>query len=136
MGDLVALSLVSKRFHELAAQELYKQFQIIFPDDDDVSFDGSIDALAAGLETFVTSDFKYARFLRRVSLDTVTAGSKGERAYRRYTSDESCGKFMNTLMLLVMRQAKKLETFHWNIRVELSRPLYKIGRASCRERVF
>lgn len=122
---MIALSLVSKHFHELTAQRLYHSFQIIFPDDDDVSFDGSIDSLAAGLETFATSNYNYARFLREVSLDTVTSGSKGERAYRRYTSDESCGKFMNTLMLLAMRQATKLETFQWNIRVELSRPLYK-----------
>lgn len=119
------MSLVSKHFHELTSQRLYRSFQIIFPDDDDANFDGSIDSLAAGLETFATSDFHYARFLREMSLDTVTSGSKGERAYRRYTADESCGKFMNTLMLLAIRQASKLETFQWNIRVELSRPLYK-----------
>lgn len=122
---MISLSLVSKYFRELTAQRLYEKFQIIFPDDDDSSFDGSIDSLAAGLETFVTSDYNYARFLKNVSMDTVTSGAKGERAYRRYTSDESCGKFMNTLMMLTLRQAKKLDTFHWNIRVELSRPLYQ-----------
>ena len=122
---MISLSLVSKHFRELTAQRLYERFQIIFPDDDDSSFDGSIDSLAAGLETFATSDYNYARFLKNVSMDTVTSGAKGERAYRRYTSDESCGKFMNTLMMLTLRQAKKLDTFHWNIRVELSRPLYQ-----------
>lgn len=122
---MISLSLVSKHFREVTAQRLYEKFQIIFPDDDDSSFDGSIDSLAAGLETFTTSDYNYARFLKNVSMDTVTSGSKGERAYRRYTSDESCGKFMNTLMMLTLRQAKKLDTFHWNIRVELSRPLYQ-----------
>lgn len=122
---MISLSLVSKHFRELTAQRLYEKFQIIFPDDDDSSFDGSIDSLAAGLETFATSDYNYARFLKNVSMDTVTSGAKGERAYRRYTSDESCGKFMNTLMMLTLRQAKKLDTFHWNIRVELSRPLYQ-----------
>lgn len=122
---MISLLLVSKHFRELTAQRLYEKFQIIFPDDDDSSFDGSIDSLAAGLETFATSDYNYARFLKNVSMDTVTSGAKGERAYRRYTSDESCGKFMNTLMILTLRQAKKLDTFYWNIRVELSRPLYQ-----------
>lgn len=32
---------------------------------------------------------------------------------------------MNTLLLLTLRKAKSLDTFRWNIRVELSRPVYK-----------
>lgn len=32
---------------------------------------------------------------------------------------------MNTLLLLTLRKAKSLDTFKWNIRVELSRPVYK-----------
>lgn len=31
---------------------------------------------------------------------------------------------MNTLLLLTLRKAKSLDTFKWNIRVELSRPVY------------
>jgi len=111
LADLIAVALVSKRFHDLAAAQLYRNFHIVFPDDDDISFDSPIDGLAGGLDTFVTSEYDYARLLREVVLETLSGGTKGERAYRHYTSDLSCGKFMNTLFLLMLRRAKALESF-------------------------
>lgn len=82
----------------------------MFPDDDDGSYESDLDGLAAGLDTFATSEYDYARFLKEITLETLSAGVKGERAYRQYTSDLSCGKFMNTLFLLTLRKAKALET--------------------------
>jgi hypothetical protein len=67
--------------------------------------------LAGGLDTFTTSDYNYARYLKEIILETLTGGDKGERMYRHYLYDESCGKFMNTLFLLALRKAKALETF-------------------------
>lgn len=96
--------------------------------------------MAGGLETFVTSDYNYAKHLREIILESLSGGDKGERAYRQYTYDVSCGKFMNTLLLLTLRKAKALETFkyvlrqhswtcadfcRWDIRVELSREVFK-----------
>ncbi|KAK4226364.1 hypothetical protein QBC38DRAFT_419402 [Podospora fimiseda] len=124
-ADLICLSLVSKHFHELAAAQLYRNFHIIFPDEDDSTSDYPIDGLAAGLDTFVTSEYNYAQHLRGLSLDTISAGRKAETAYRAYLANLSCGKFMNTLLLLTLRKAENLETFRWNIRVELSRPVFK-----------
>lgn len=123
--DLICLSLVCKRFHELAAAQLYRNFHIVFPDEDDPSFDSPIDGLAGGLDTFVTSEYNYAKHLRDLSLDTLSAGDKAETAYKPYLFSVSCGKFMNTLLLLTLRKAKALDRFRWNIRVELSRPVYK-----------
>ncbi|KAH9905122.1 hypothetical protein F4778DRAFT_728819 [Xylariomycetidae sp. FL2044] len=123
--DLICLSLVSSSFRELAAAQLYRNFHIVFPDEDDPCFDSPIDGLAGGLDTFVTSDYNYAKHLRDISLDTLSAGSKAELAYKPYLANLSCGKFMNTLLLLTLRKAKALEFFKWNIRVELSRPVYK-----------
>ena len=109
--DLIALSLVSKRFREIAAEQLYRTFHIVFPDDESPSDDFPIDGLASGLDTFVTSDYDYAKHLREIVLEPVSGGVKGERAYRQYRYDLSCGKFMNTLLLLTLRKAKALETF-------------------------
>ncbi|KAM0484462.1 hypothetical protein ACHAPX_001887 [Trichoderma viride] len=95
-SDLICLALVSRHFHELASAQLYKNFHIIFPDDDDLSFDSSIDGLASGLNTFTTSNYDYAKHLRDLSMDTLSAGLKGEASYQS-----------------------------WNIRVELSRPVYR-----------
>ncbi|CZR69242.1 uncharacterized protein PAC_19142 [Phialocephala subalpina] len=123
--DLIALSLVCKQFRDLAAEKLYRTFHIVFPDDDDPLNDSPIDGLAGGLDTFVTSDYDYAQYLREITLETLSGGDKGERAYRHYLYDVSCGKFMNTLLLLTLRKARALETFKWDIRVELSRPVFK-----------
>ncbi|KAI5926641.1 hypothetical protein F4810DRAFT_479740 [Camillea tinctor] len=123
--DLICLSLVCNRFRELAAAQLYRNFHIVFPDEDDPCFDSPIDGLAGGLDTFVTSEYNYAKHLRDLSLDTLSAGDKAEVAYKPYLASVSCGKFMNTLLLLTLRRAKSLDTFRWNIRVELSRPVYK-----------
>ncbi|KAF9869549.1 F-box domain-containing protein [Colletotrichum karsti] len=124
-SDLICLALVSKHFRELAAAQLYRNFHIVFPDEDDPAFDSPIDSLAGGLETFVSSDYNYAQHLRDISLDTLSAGEKAEAAYKPYLYSASCGKFMNTLLLLTLKNAKSLETFRWNIRVELGRPVYQ-----------
>ncbi|KAH8889669.1 hypothetical protein GQ53DRAFT_187973 [Thozetella sp. PMI_491] len=124
-SDLICLSLVSRHFRELAAAQLYRNFHIVFPDEDDPAFDSPIDGLAGGLDTFVTSDYDYAKHLKDISLDTLSAGDKAETAYKPYLFNVSCGKFMNTLLLLTLRKARALESFKWNIRVELSRPVYK-----------
>lgn len=83
----------------------------MFPDDDDNSYESDLDGLAAGLDTFATSEYDYARYLKEIILETLSGGAKGERACRQYTNDLSCGKFMNTLFLLTLRRAKALETF-------------------------
>lgn len=109
--DLVALSLVSRSFRDLAAAQLYRNFHIVFPDEDDPSYESPIDGLASGLDTFVSSQYNYAKYLKEIMLDTLSGGEKGERAYRHYTYDVSCGKFMNTLFLLTLRKAHGLEVF-------------------------
>lgn len=110
-GDLICSSLVSKEFRELAAAQLYRNFHIVFPDEDDPSYESPIDGLAGGLDTFVTSDYDYAKHLRDLSLDTLSAGDKAETAYKAYLYSVSCGKFLNTLILLTLRKAKSLEAF-------------------------
>ncbi|ELR04410.1 hypothetical protein VC83_02162 [Pseudogymnoascus destructans] len=123
--DLISLSLVSKHFRDLAAAQIYRNFHIIFPDEDDGTYESDMDGLAAGLDTLVTSEYDYARYLKEIALESLSGGAKGEKAYKHYTNDVSCGKFMNTLFLLTLRKAKALETFKWDVRVELSRPVYK-----------
>ncbi|KAF5666035.1 hypothetical protein FHETE_6403 [Fusarium heterosporum] len=123
-SELICCALVSRHFRELASALLYRSFNILFPDDDDVRFESPIDGLAGGLDTFTTSDYDYAKHLRELSMDTVSTGAKAEHAYKPYLYSTSCGKFLNTLLYLTLKKAKTLETFRWNIRVELSRPVY------------
>ncbi|KAM3449059.1 hypothetical protein MY3296_007257 [Beauveria thailandica] len=124
-SDLVCVALVSRQFHHLASSILYRDFHIIFPDDDDRSFDSPVDGLAGGLDTFTTSEYDYARHLRNLSMDTLSSGLKGERSYQPYLYSSSCGKFLNTLLFLTLKKAHFLESFRWNVRIELSRPVYR-----------
>lgn len=113
-SDLISLSLVSKHFRDLAAEQMYRKFDIVFPDEDDSSNEPPpIDSLAVGLETFATSDYNYAQYLKEIIIDTLNSGDKAERAYRYYMFDQSSGKFMNTLLLLTLRKARALETFRF-----------------------
>ncbi|KAK7426941.1 hypothetical protein QQZ08_006533 [Neonectria magnoliae] len=124
-SDLICVALVSKHFHELASTHLYRSFNILFPDEDDLRFECPIDGLAGGLDAFTTSEYDYAKHLKELSMDTVSTGPKAEHAYKPYLYSASCGKFLNTLLYLTLKKAKSLETFRWNIRVELSRPVYQ-----------
>ncbi|KAK7415329.1 hypothetical protein QQX98_005973 [Neonectria punicea] len=124
-SDLICVALVSKHFHELASTHLYRSFNILFPDEDDLRFECPIDGLAGGLDAFTTSEYNYAKHLKELSMDTVSTGPKAEHAYKPYLYSASCGKFLNTLLYLTLKKAKSLETFRWNIRVELSRPVYQ-----------
>jgi hypothetical protein len=108
---LICLSLVSKHFRGLAAAQLYRNFFIVFPDEDDPTYDSPIDGLAGGLDTFVTSDYNYSQHLRAIYLDTLSGGETGEKAYKPYLYTSSCGKFMNTLFLLTLKKATCLESF-------------------------
>ncbi|APA09189.1 hypothetical protein sscle_04g039590 [Sclerotinia sclerotiorum 1980 UF-70] len=123
-ADLIALSLVSKHLRNLAAKELYRSFHIVFPDDNDTLNDSPIDSLASGLDSFVTSDYDYSQHLQEIILEPLNGSQKGELAYRSYLHDTSCGKFMNTLLLLTLRKAKALESFRWDIRVKLSGQIF------------
>lgn len=108
--DLTNLAVVSKHFHSIASAQLYRSFCIVFPDDDD-PFESPIDALASGLDTLVTSEHDYAKYLKEIAMDSYSGGEAGERVYKAYSYDLSCGKFMNTLLHLTLRKARALEKF-------------------------
>jgi len=109
--DLICVALVSRHFRELAAAELYRTFAITIPHPDDPGPECIIDPLAGGLDTLVTSSYNYAQYLRTFVLDTPHVGEKAEKAVAPYTATVTCGKFMNTLLLLALRNARALETF-------------------------
>jgi hypothetical protein len=111
--DLICSSLVCKKFRDLAAAELYRNFDFDFPDKEILTCDDSIDKLARGLDTFITSDYNYGQYLRRLALDTLSGGEKAEAAYKPYLYSTSSGKFLNTLLLLALRRTKCLEDFRF-----------------------
>ena len=108
---------VSRDFRELAAAELYRDVCHTFPDENELE---PVDYLAGLLETLGTSDYNYASHIRQISVDSVNLGDAGERTYREYLYTTSCGKLLNLSLLMVLRRTTALETFSWNVRIELS----------------
>lgn len=83
---------------------------MVFPNDHDRRTQDTMNDLPLCLDTLATSDYDYARHIRQLSFDTTTIGAFAESAYKNYQYGYSAGKFFNTLMLLTMRKAVKLET--------------------------
>lgn len=82
----------------------------MFSDDDD-GFDSPIGGLAGRLDALVTSEHDYAKYLKQLSMDSYSGGDRGERAYKPYSYELSCGRFMNTLLYLALKRARALEKF-------------------------
>lgn len=76
----------------------------------------------------MTSQYDYAQYLREIVIDSWKGGDKGERVYRQYSYDYSCGKFMSTLLQLALRRAPALETFRFDCSA-LTRSLKLTGHA-------
>lgn len=111
VNDVLALARVSKYFNELASAQLYRQFHIYFDDEDTPAPEPWDDALAGALDSMVTSSRQYSKYLKDLNFDSPNGGKKGEQEYKAYSYHLSCGKFMNTLLVLALRNAKSLETF-------------------------
>jgi hypothetical protein len=94
----------------LAAAELYHNLNHTF-NEDPVTSKPSIDYLAGFLETLATSDYNYAVHVKEVFVDTGYAAGKGEQACRQFGYDLTCGKFLNTLLLAVLKRTNSLEGF-------------------------
>ncbi|KAG9244349.1 hypothetical protein BJ878DRAFT_73868 [Calycina marina] len=128
--DQISLCCVSRTVRDAAAKQLYRKFHIFFPDEDETDSESEsdepyCDALAGGLNTFATSSYNYAQYIKEIVLESQCGGAKGERAYVDYHYDMSCGKFLNTLLHLTLLKATSLQIFKWDVRVELSRDVYK-----------
>ncbi|CAI4216943.1 unnamed protein product [Parascedosporium putredinis] len=110
-ADLVTLCVVSKRFHELAAAELYRFFAAKLGDTN-ILYRGSRFALSGILDTLTTSEYNYAQFLRHFTIDSQYLGDKARPACQPFSYSTSSGRFLNTLLHLTLREAQGLESFN------------------------
>ncbi|KAL1962550.1 hypothetical protein VTN77DRAFT_9425 [Rasamsonia byssochlamydoides] len=123
--DLASLARVSRAFRDLAAAQLYRTLSHVFTDDEKRDGQLSVDYLAGILETLTTADYNYARFIKEISIDTDTDAS-AEQAIREFKYEYTCGKFLNTLILATLKKITALESFRWNVRVEIGQSVFRI----------
>lgn len=123
--DLTRLARVSRAFRDLAAAQLYRHLSHVFTNDERRDGRMSVDYLAGILETLTTADYNYASFIKEISIDADT-DSCAEQASREFKYEYTCGKFLNTLILAALKKTTALESFTWNIRVEIGQSVFLI----------
>jgi hypothetical protein len=122
---LANLARVSHAFRDLAAAQLYRRLSHVFTDDEKRYGQLSVDYLAGILETLTTADYDYAKFIKEISVDADN-DSSAEQASREFRYEYTCGKFLNTLILATLKKIAALESFRWNIRVEVGQSVFLV----------
>jgi hypothetical protein len=107
--DIPKLCCVSRAFRERAAAELYRVFEYTFGPSQSRSQGLQKDVLAGNLETLATSEYNYASHIKEILFDTANAGDSGERSCREFSYEHSCGKFLQTLLLAVLKRTQGIE---------------------------
>ncbi|KLJ08112.1 hypothetical protein EMPG_16455 [Blastomyces silverae] len=123
-SDLVNLSRVSKSFHDLAAAQLYRSLSHVFDERDPTTGQLALDRLTGVLDTLTISDYNYAAYIKEISLDTVQNNRIGESVASEFKYGSSSGRFLNILLLGTIKKIVALESFRWNVRVELSSAIF------------
>ncbi|OJJ50058.1 hypothetical protein ASPZODRAFT_128655 [Penicilliopsis zonata CBS 506.65] len=124
--DLVSLSQVCRSFHELAAAELYRSIEHVFAEDDTRAGQLSVDRLAAILETLITSDYNYGRFIKKICMETATGVVSNDRSHRslRHEASYTSAKLLSSLLLAALNRVDSLETFRWNVHLDINKSVF------------
>ncbi|KAL9102548.1 MAG: hypothetical protein Q9163_002327 [Psora crenata] len=134
-NDLLGILTLSRQFHRLASSEIYRNldFNITSSEGDDK---GDIASRAAdALHTINTSDYDYAQHIRsfrlgltddnRLAIPGLIYSMSGLVASVVFDSKSDSSKFLNTSVLLMVRKAAILESFKWDVPLELSGAVYQ-----------
>ena len=116
--DLLVAQHVSKGLHALASARLYHDLKFVFtfpaenyttpPNPNKPTF-----RLPEALHTFLTSDHDYAQYVRSFAflLPEHQTEELSRKAVSRYHVEEEANKLLNTTLLVMLRKAKRLESF-------------------------
>lgn len=107
---------VSRAFRDLSAAQLYRTIHYTFSDEE---AENSVELLASILETLASSNYDYAAHVKEIHITSAALGVRGGRAYRDYLYSGSGAKFLNLTLLMVLKRTIMLETFDWDVRIEL-----------------
>lgn len=108
------MQLVSKHFHQLASAELYSSLGFFFTHaDSPAHYTVPTHRLADALHTFGTSDHDYGQYLREfcVSMAEYDSEEVQRRVASKYHVEEEALRFLNSMLLLMLRKAAALEKF-------------------------
>ncbi|KAH8698775.1 hypothetical protein BGW36DRAFT_150391 [Talaromyces proteolyticus] len=116
------LALVSREFHDIVCALLYRHIHHTFAEGDAENGHMPVEVLAAILETLAGGDHNYAAYVKSFS---IAAGSDScaDKIAHELKYDCSSGKLLNALVQAALKKASTLESFKWDIRVELGQSI-------------
>ena len=111
--SLFKLQRLSKRFFALATAEIYSDLDFHFTISDSKDSDTPFARLSDALQTIVSSDQDYARHIKRFRTSISPENHTHALMMMRilWGADLEPSKLLNTMLLLLLRKAKAMETF-------------------------
>ncbi|KAL8942940.1 MAG: hypothetical protein Q9216_001355 [Gyalolechia sp. 2 TL-2023] len=125
--DLLANLTVSPHFFTLAAAQLYRVLDFKLTNSDTVDEGGWSMRTAEALQTVVASDYNYGQHIKSFRITMVDENTQSSLVMSRFLWDRAgfASKTLNTSLLLLLKRATMLESFLWDVPIELSGAVYQ-----------
>ncbi|KAL9586024.1 MAG: hypothetical protein Q9212_001169 [Teloschistes hypoglaucus] len=124
--DLVNTLTVSQQFFDLACAQLYRnvEFKLTNSDFDDA---GSSMKTAEALQTIVSSDYDYGQYIKSFHVTMAEDNTQSAVVMSRFLWDKAgfAVKALNTALLVLLKKATMLESFLWDVPIDLSGAVYQ-----------
>ncbi|KAL8997797.1 MAG: hypothetical protein Q9169_003046, partial [Polycauliona sp. 2 TL-2023] len=125
--DLLRSLRVSSQFFALACAQLYRDLDFKLSNSD--AHDGSSSGIqtAEALQTIIASDYNYGQYIKTFRLTMVDDNSQTSAVMSRFLWDRAgfASKALNVSLLLLVKKATMLESFFWDVPIELSGAVYQ-----------
>ncbi|KAI4178246.1 MAG: hypothetical protein LQ346_007508 [Caloplaca aetnensis] len=125
--DLLSNLTVSRHFFTLACAQLYRVLDFKLTNSDTADEGGWSMRTAEALQTIVASDYDYGQHIKSFRITMVDDNTQSSLVMSRFLWDKAgfASKTLNTSLLLVLKKATALESFLWDVPIELSGAVYQ-----------
>ncbi|KAL8952605.1 MAG: hypothetical protein Q9222_001479 [Ikaeria aurantiellina] len=125
--ELLISLTVSPIFHHLACIQLYRNLEFKIHNSENRDDVGSSMQTAEALQTIITSDYNYAQHIKSLRVVMVDDNTQTSTIMSKFTWDRSgfASKALNTSLLLLVKRATALESFLWDVPIDLSGAVYQ-----------
>ncbi|KAL8696620.1 MAG: hypothetical protein Q9224_002703 [Gallowayella concinna] len=125
--DLLKTLTVSSHFFALASTQLYRDLDLGIANSDTHDEGNSSMRTAEVLQTIIASDYSYGQHIKSFRLNMVEDNSQTNAVMSRFVWDRSgfASKALNTSLLPLIKKATMLESFSWDVPIELSGAVYQ-----------
>ncbi|KAL8711391.1 MAG: hypothetical protein Q9220_004289 [cf. Caloplaca sp. 1 TL-2023] len=125
--ELLISLTVSPHFHTLACTQLYRNLEFKIHNSESKDDVGSSMQTAEAIQTIITSDYNYGQHIRSLRVVMVDDNTQTSAIMSKFTWDRSgfASKALNTSLLLLIRRTTSLESFLWDVPIDLSGAVYQ-----------